>query len=208
MRDIRSIILSAMLVMFLSAEAVAQSEDNLRGRPVNFSMKTNLLYGAGTLTPNLGFEVGVGRRSTINMTGSYNPWNLKGLENEGANKKLVHWLAAVEYRYWTCEKFNGHFFGAHALGGAYNIGGHELPLFFGKGSKDFRQKGFAAGAGLSYGYQWMLGTHWNLEATLGFGYLYISYDQYDCPKCSSLIGPVVRDYMGPTNAGVSIMYLF
>jgi hypothetical protein len=184
------------------------SAQKLRETPVNFGVKLNLLYGAASQTPNLGLEFGVSERGTINMAGGYNPWNLKGVENNGANKKLVHWAAALEYRYWFCEKFNGHFLGAHVLGGMYNIGGHELPLLFGKGSKAFRYEGFAAGGGVSYGYQWMLGMHWNLEATLGVGYLYLKYNQYECPKCGSQIESKPRNYFGPTNAGVTIMYLF
>jgi hypothetical protein len=191
-----------------SQTTAAWGERPLRKSPVNFAVKTNLLYTAISQTPNLGFEFGAGRRSTINIAGGYNPWNLDGLENEGANKKLVHWAVAAEYRYWLCEKFNGHFFGAHVLAGKYNIGGYELPLLFGEGSKAFRQEGSAAGAGVGYGYQWMLGTHWNLEAVLGVGYLQFKYDQYDCPKCGSKIGQVGRNYFGPTNMGVTVMYLF
>lgn len=52
------------------------------------AIKTNLLYGAYTLTPNLGLELALGNSSTLGFGGGYNPWNLEGsVEN---NKKLVH----------------------------------------------------------------------------------------------------------------------
>lgn len=35
----------------------------------------------------------------------------------------------MEYRYWTCERFSGHFGGIHIIGTQYNIAGHHLPLF-------------------------------------------------------------------------------
>ena len=63
-------------------------------------IKTNLL-GWATASPNLGLEWGFGRKSTLNVSGSFNPFEF----NEG--KQWKHWLVQPEYRYWFCEKFNG-----------------------------------------------------------------------------------------------------
>lgn len=169
-------------------------------------IKTNLLYGAYTFTPNLGLEIGLGRLTTLEITGGYNPWNLDGAKDN--NKKAVHWLAEIEFRYFLCEKFNGHFIGIHTLGSHYNIAGNELPLLFGRGSKDFRFEGYAIGVGVSYGYQLVLGKHWNLEFNIGFGYANLRYDQYECVKCGDRLGSFSRHYFGPTKAGVSLIYLF
>lgn len=168
-------------------------------------IKTNLLYGGYTFTPNLGVEIGLGKRTTLEIAGGYNPWNLNGAKNN--NKKSVHWLAQAEFRYFLCERFNGHFFGVHALGGQYNIGRHELPLLLGKGSKDFRFEGLALGAGVSYGYQLVLGTHWNVEFNIGVGYAHLKYDKYNCPKCGEKLESSTRSYFGPTKAGISLIYL-
>ena len=172
----------------------------------NIAVKTNLFYGAYTQTPNIGAEFGLSKRNTLEIGAGYNPWNYAGSEEN--NKKLVHWLGAAEYRYWLCEKFNGHFFGVHALGSMYNISQYELPLLFGEGSKGFRYEGWAAGGGVSYGYQFLLGTHWNLEANIGFGYLYLKYDKFDCKKCSDPLGSFNRSYIGPTKAALSLLYTF
>ena len=168
--------------------------------------KTNLFYGIYTLTPNLGIEIGLAPRGTLDIGVGYNPWNLKGSEED--NKKLVHFLGNVEYRYWLCEKFNGHFFGVHLLGSSYNISGHELPLLFGKDSESYRYEGWAAGAGVSYGYQFVLGRRWNLEANLGVGYVYMKYDKYRCNKCGDIVNTARRDYLGPTKGGISLVYAF
>lgn len=174
-------------------------------RAQEFGIKTNLLYGALTLTPNLGAEIGVGNRSTLSLSGSYNPWNLKGSAEN--NKKMVHWLVGAEYRYWLCEKFNGHFFGLHALGGRSNIGGYELPFWLEKDSKNYRYEGLNYGAGISYGYQWILNNRWSLEAILGLGYMRMDYTKYDCKTCGKKIGTFKKNYLGPTNAGISIIYM-
>ena len=192
------------MVLFLLPVVVLQAQ--------SVGVKTNLFYAGYTQTPNLGAEFAIGPRSTVDIGGGYNPWNLNGKKDAGGNvydnKKLVHILGEVEYRYWLCEKFNGHFFGAHVLGSQYNIAAYELPLLFGEGSKNHRFEGWAAGAGISYGYQFLLGKHWNIEANVGAGYVFLKYDKYECEKCGVKLGEAQRNYIGPTRAGVSLIYLF
>lgn len=177
----------------------------INARAQKAAIKTNLLYGAYTYTPNLGIEAGLGRKTTLSLSGGYNPWNLSGTTEN--NKKLVHWLGQLELRYWLCQRFNGHFFGIHALGSQFNISGHKLPLLFGQDSKDYRYEGYAAGGGITYGYQFILGKRWNLEAAIGMGYARLNYGKYECHKCAEKLGDEKKNYVGPTNAGVSLIYI-
>ena len=173
-------------------------------RAQDIAIKTNILYGALTYTPNLSFEVGIGKRSTLDLSGGYNPWNLNGTSEN--NKKLVHWLGEIEYRYWLCQRFSGHFFGIHALGTQYNSAKQELPLLFGKNSKEYRYEGYGYGAGFSYGYNFFLSKRWSLEANIGIGYARLHYDKYNCEKCGEKVGTEKRNYFGPTKAGISLIY--
>lgn len=177
----------------------------IKGKAQIAAVKTNLLYGVYTYTPNLGMEFRLGKKWTLDLGAGYNPWNREGSFED--NKKLVHVLGQLEARYWLCQSFNGHFFGAHVLASHYNIGQKNLPLLFGKNSADYRFQGDAIGGGISYGYQWLLGKRWNLEATIGVGYARLMYDKYDCPKCGEKINSEHRNYFGPTKAGISIIYL-
>lgn len=178
---------------------------SLEARSQHVALKTNLLYGAYTFTPNLSLEVSLGGRSTLEIGGGFNPWNAQGsVEN---NKKLAHLLGQIEYRYWFCDRFDGHFLGLHALGAQYNISSHELPMLFGKGSAAYRHEGWGVGAGVSYGYSFYLGKRWSLEATVGVGYAQLHYDRYDCIKCGNKIDSQVRHYFGPTKAGLSLIFL-
>ncbi len=170
-------------------------------RAQDFAVKTNVLYWA-TTNHNLGFEVGLGDHTTLELTGGYNPWTL----DKGDNKKLKHWLVMPEFRYWLCERFNGHFFGIHSGYGFYNISDMRIP-FRGKSTKDYRYQGWATGAGVAYGYSWLLGRRWNLEATIGVGYIYTSYDKYDCATCGQFRGSGHKNYFGPTKAGLSVIYM-
>ncbi|MDR0510320.1 MAG: DUF3575 domain-containing protein [Rikenellaceae bacterium] len=167
----------------------------------DLAVKTNLLYW-GTLTPNLGFEVGLSPKSTFLLWGGYNSWNLSGSETN--NKKLVHWIIMPEYRYWFCERFNGHFIGVHLLGSKYNVSQHNVPLLF---EKAYRYEGWGVGGGVAYGYHYMLSKRWGLEGSIGIGGIYMGYTKYNCPRCGSMIGDFTRFYFGPTTASISLVYL-
>jgi hypothetical protein len=167
-----------------------------------FAIKTNLLYGAGTLTPNLGVEVGLGLRTSLQLTGSYHPWGLKGsLES---NKKLVHMFIKPELRWWLCERFNGHFFGADLIFARYNTGSWDIPPLF---EKEYRYDGIAYGGGVTWGYNLMLGKRWGLEFAVGGGVLWFKYDRYDCALCSRESKPGEKIYFGPTNAAINLVFL-
>ena len=173
-------------------------------------IKTNLLYDA-TSTINLGVEVALGRRVTLDVSGNLNPWSFRD------NRKMKHILVQPEIRWWTCERYNGHFLGLHGHWAHYNWGG-MLPWgvrtgkMFGsienRAIMDNRYQGWLAGGGITYGYQWMLGKHWNFEASIGVGYAYLKYDKYPCHKCGRKIGEEDKHYFGPTKAALSLIYLF
>lgn len=177
------------------------------------SLKTNLLYGA-TTTPNLGVEVGVGRKMTAQIFYGFNPWKFSG--SEGQDKKLKHWLLMPELRWWTCTKMNGWFYGVHAMGGQFNAANVKLPLpgtFFGgddlaKEVRNYRCEGAYLGGGVTVGYQWILSRHWNIEAEIGAGYDHIWYKKYPCSECSALIDKASTNYIGITKAGLCLMYVF
>ena len=161
------------------------------------ALKSNLFYDA-TTTLNVGAEFGLSPRWSLDLTVGYNPWTFSD------NRKLKQFFVQPEARYWLCERFNGHFFGVHLLGGAFNFGGISFPGL----SERFRYEGWAGGVGLAYGYQWMIGRRWNLEASLGLGYLYARYDKYECAACGkNLEANRTHSFFTPTKASISIIYL-
>ncbi len=170
------------------------------------ALKTNALYLA-TATPNLGLEVALAPKWTLDLSGGYNPWTFSD------NKKWKHWLVQPEIRYWLCEKMGGHFFGLHLHGGQYNVGNIDsyFKLFGTDFSqlKDYRFEGWFVGAGLAYGYAWMLDRHWNLELEAGLGYAYTNSDRYQCVTCGSRIEKGEdHNYFGPTKAAINLVYVF
>lgn len=167
-------------------------------------LKTNLLAD-GFLSPNLGVEVGLAPRWTLDLTGQVNFWNVN-------NHKWKHWLAQPEARYWFCDRFSRHFLGFHALGGQFNVGLiKNNTKFLGVDYSpltDNRYQGWGVGAGVAYGYAFILGQHWNLELELGVGYAYVEYDKFECAECGRKVGDGNHHYVGPTKAAVNLVYVF
>lgn len=171
----------------------------------NLAVKTNLI-GDALLSPNLALEVGLAPKWTFNISDEVNYWTVK-------EHRWKHWVVQPEARYWFCDRFMGHFLGFHVLGGQYNFGNIKNGISF-LGSDlykltDYRYQGWAVGAGIAYGYTWILSRHWNLEAELGLGYIYTRYDRYECQDCGrKLDSNVPHHYIGPTKAAVNLVYVF
>lgn len=191
---LKLIITMVLLALFMSVKAQ------------KVAVKTNLVSDV-ILSPSLGVEVGVAPHWTVDVKGQLNAWTLSH------DRRWRHWLLQPEVRYWFCDRFAGHFLGAHVHGGQYNIGGFNGRLHFlgtdTRKLKGVRYQGWFAGFGVAYGYAWILGRHWNLEAEFGFGYSYTCYDKFPCTACGERIA---RDkshhYVGPTKVAINLVYLF
>ena len=184
MRIIRIIFL--IVAAALSGTAYAQK----------IALKNNLLMD-GMASVNLGAEFATGARTSVEVPASLNLWSFSD------SKKFKHFAVQPEFRWWVCQPFTGHFFGAHAHYASYNVGG--LGPF--KAIRNYRYEGWLAGAGVSYGYDWILGPRWSLEATVGVGYAYMSMDKFPCGRCRLPVAHKRVHYFGPTRISVSVIFL-
>lgn len=167
------------------------------------ALKTNLLYDA-TSTMNVGAEIGLSPKLTLDISGNLNPW----VFDKNTNSKIQHILVQPEIRYWPCERFNGHFFGAHAHWGNYNVGAVDLPFGLTENTwAKYRYRGNLYGLGVGYGYQWVFKSRWALEAEFGLGYTYFKYDRYECKNCGKFVNSKKVNYLGPTKLAVSLIYI-
>lgn len=164
------------------------------------AIKTNLLYLA-TTSLNFGFEVGMARRWTFELTGGINTWDLNGKKGG-----IRHWLVQPEFRYWFCNRFERHFIGLHGIGGKFEVGNIDLTPMV-KDLTDIRYNGYGIGGGISYGYHLPMGKRWGWEFTVGAGYIYLEYDKYTCGTCDKLLYNKVKHYFGPTKAGISLLFM-
>lgn len=172
----------------------------------SIAVKTNVLSDA-TGSLNLGVEGRLAQRWTLDLSGHLNPWTY----DDGALWR--HGFVQPEVRWWMCDCFSGHFLGLHAHGGIFNVGGIDTNLkFLGNDFsvlRDSRRQGWFVGAGLGYGYDLILGKHWNLEFEIGAGYAYTRYDIFECDVCGATLAEnQPYHYFGITKAAVSLVFLF
>lgn len=191
----RFILLLAIVIAGMSQTAWAQ----------DVAVKTNLFADA-FLSPNLGIEIGFAPKWSLDVNGQFNVWTLSH------DRRWKHWLVQPEARYWLCTALGGHFFGFHALTGQYNVGHIDTDFkFLGTDFSHFkghRYQGWFGGLGVAYGYSWLLGKHWNLEAELGFGWAYTRFDRFECAGCGRRSGKGHHNYVGPTKTAVNLVYVF
>jgi len=169
----------------------------------SLAVKTDPLYGVGTLTPNLALETRLDTRLSLALSGSYNPWNRVGTLAD--NDKLVHWVVRPELRYWFCEVFERDFVSVSPFYNQFNVGGRDIP-FVGF-EKMYRYEGNAVGIGVNYGYSLPLGPRWNVELSVGAGVALMKYDRFDCTLCSGVLDTQQKTYFGPTRLVVNLVYL-
>ena len=74
--------------------------------------------------------------------------------------------------------------------------------------KDVHHKGDAYAAGLTYGYAWVLGDHWNIEATAGVGVLRYRQFKYDRVLRNRVRSTIVRPPLHLSNWGYPLFILF
>jgi hypothetical protein len=152
-------------------------------------IKTNALYWA-TASPNLGVEFRLSRHFTL---------NIEGVGNLLKNDKFKTHTAAVmpEGRYWfSARPQAGHFVGAMGLGSMFQWKLNET-----------NHKGDIVGLGLTYGYSFVLGKRWSLEATLGAGWMHFREIKFkEGEKAPSLVNNS-KDLFAPLKAGVTFVYL-
>lgn len=186
------IIIMTAVILFLHLPLSVKAEKS------DFALKTNILYDAAA-TLNLGLEWKVAPRWSVDVSGNFISWKPGG-------KVYKHWLAQPEVRYWFCEATGGHFIGGHLLGGQYNVA--DLPYGI-RWNNDYRYQGWGIGAGVAYGYSWLLGRHWNIEAEIGVGYVWTRYDKFECVECGRKVeSGKTRNYVGPTKAALNLVYVF
>ncbi len=175
----RNIILLSFVALFISS-----------GFAQKVGVKTNVLYDL-TTSLSLGAEVALNSKKTLEVLGVYNPWTFSD------DKKMRFWLVQPELRHWFCEKFEGHFIGVHLHGAQ----------FFG-GFRSKRYDGYLAGGGISYGYDWILSPHWNLEMTVGAGYAHLWYKESPRIPCLKDVEDKRKNYWGLTRLALSFTYIF
>lgn len=164
------------------------------------AVKTNLLYDA-TATINISAETYLAPKWSLDITGNYNAWDFKDY------RKQKQWMVQPEGRFWFCETFNGHFLAAHLMTGEFNMANPFFPFSLYKPLREYRYEGVFYGAGVGYGYHFILSPRWSIEAEVGVGYMGTKYEQYACIKCGELVSEGYSNRFAITKLSLALVFI-
>lgn len=154
------------------------------------SVKTNALYWA-TASPNLGAEFRLNRHLTLNLEAMGNKLHISDYDTRVLG-------FTPEVRYWfSARPQAGHFLGLMGGMADYNIEDHTKVY-----------KGDAYFVGPTYGYSFVLGRHWSLEATIGVGAMRYRQKRYDSAIEEAPREPNDSKWIAaPLKLGLSFVYI-
>lgn len=141
---------------------------------------------------NIGGEVTISRKFTLNLSLSWSPWYI--------TKKFAPRVFAIlpEIRWWIKKPLAGYFFGVH-----FNMAWYNLKL------GDYRYQDIGSpclGGGITYGYNFNLSRHLGLELAVGAGYISFRYDKFHNSANGSKIDTRKTNYFGIDRINVSLTY--
>ena len=191
--DVRKTLLSAIISLgAISPETMAAQD---------IAIHNNIVYDISK-SLSLGTEIALKSRTTLEIYGSVRPWKETSTE---INK---HWLAQAQYRFYTCQKYNGFYWGPYVHGGEFNVENPDLPFNLLKGIGGARYEGWFVGGGFGIGYEMILTRHFNIGLEIGGGYTYVNYGKYNCGVCGSKTADDNYNYWGMSKLGLNLIYLF
>ncbi len=151
-------------------------------------VKTNAL-GWLTASPNVEAEFVLGSHVSLNIGIAANP-----ISTDNFKTTFTHFQPEV--RYWLNRLMVSHFLGITAFVNNFNMM-----------VKDVHHKGDAYAAGLTYGYVWVLGDHWNIEATAGWVCCVTVSSSMIRVFRNRMRSTIVRPPLHPVKLGVSFVYI-
>ncbi len=179
----------------------SMTPDDVRQQGVRMGVRTNLLMDAAAI-PNLAVEFALGKGFSIEGEWMYAWWR--------QNSRYRFWRiygGNLTARYYFGETFKGHHVGLYGgaftfcfeWGGTGYMGG--LP---GHGLWDRCM----VNAGVEYGYSIALGRRFNMDFSLGVGYIGGIIEKYTPKQGEYLrLSTSRHHWWGPTRAGVSLVWL-
>ncbi len=190
-----------------SSSGTTEAETDLASSPVEgpgdfsadvtprhiIALKTNILYDAAALLPNLGLEWLINPHWSVLVD-----FNLAWWGKYDRDRSYRLGLVDAEVRRWIRPRapWHGMYAGVIAGGGWYDLE---------KGTPGYRGEGLMTG--LSFGYMWPISRSLSLEAEIGAGYVYTRYKAYE-PKDGHHLYLRTKDinYFGPIKLNFSLVW--
>lgn len=186
-------------------EKEEETEEVKSSRGVIVALKTNLLYDAA-LIGNIGAEIPIGKNFSI---GGF--WHHPWFKNDHSHCYWQSYGAYLEGRYWWGQRKNvplSWYNGTRPLTGHHiGIYGQMLTYDVEWGKRGYQGRDWHYGGGISYGYAIPIARRWNLDFSLGIGYLQGEFREY-LPMDGHYVYQKTRQlrFFGPTKAEVTLVF--
>lgn len=166
----------------------------------NLYVSTNMLYDAA-LTPNIGLGLRINDRLSIAADWMYARWN-----NRDRRRYWRIYGGDIEVRYHIGKPRQGSPLGGHHIGAYCSIACYDFQA--GRSHRGVLSDKYNYAAGLSYTYSLPVSTHFNIDFSLGLGYLWGTYKRHTpIDDCDVWLSTHRLGWFGPTKVGVSLVWL-
>ena len=89
----------------------------------------------------------------------------------------------------------------------FNMANPFFPFSLYKPLREYRYEGVFYGAGVGYGYHFILSPRWSIEAEIGVGYMGTKYEQYACIKCGELVSEGYSNRFAITKLSLALVFI-
>ena len=183
-------------IFFLTSSLLLSA--SVTSRAQNLSLSTNFVDWGFFGTANLSFEAALSQHFSLETGAKYNPWTIKKNSTRPIkNQQMTGYVAA---KYWFWYVYSGWWMSGKAKFSDYT----QTGLL-----KSTMDEGKSLGAGLAFGYSYMLGKHFNIDLGLGlWGGRTFDYVSYHCAECMKVEKSGAKWFIGPDNIEVALKYVF
>ncbi len=167
-------------------------------KPFYMAVRTNMLFDA-LLLPNIGVDFYLGRNWSVDAIWHYGWWKNDTKHNYwrsyGGDFAVRYWFGSAAHR----KPLTGHHIGLY---------GQMVTYDFELGNRGYLGPRWSYGGGLEYGYTMPISRHFNIDFTLGLGYLRGKYYEYiPIDQCYVWQKTKIRNWYGPTKLEISLVWL-
>ena len=161
------------------------------GEPNKLLLKTNILPWLGTI-PNLGVECSMGEKWSLGVDAWFCPWKI-------SNQYSVKTVAILpEVKYWFKNNIRGSYINLHLSVAWFNVRWKDIRY------QDDKRP--LLGAGIGYGYRYLISDRWGMEFELGAGFASIQYSRFYNTGNGAQIDTRKSLYLGLDRLGISFIY--
>jgi hypothetical protein len=184
---LKSLLLS---LLFIGSASLASAQ--------KVSVSTNMLEWGNFGTMNADVGVSISQHFSLFAGGRYNPWSFQAKSSMPIYNKQTTGYVGV--RYWPWYVWSGWWVSAKVRYTQFSETGVLRPKLF---------EGKSIGAGLAFGYTWMLSEHFNIEVGGGaWAGRHLEFAQYRTVRSMELQDSGPRNFAFIDEMSLSLMYVF